>query len=70
MQAVALDDGSGICKRVGYILPGQLSHLCQFKSIGGKGASVIASLDKEHGLGSEIRAIETARQILGVVYEE
>ena len=69
LVAVALDDGSGICKRVGGTLPGNLSHLCQFESIGGRGASEIASLNKEHGLGSEIRAVETARQILGVIYE-
>lgn len=70
LVAVALDDGSGICKRVGGVLPGQLNHLCQFESIGGKGASTIASLDKTHKLGNEIRSVETARQILGVIYEE
>jgi hypothetical protein len=70
LVAVALNDGSGIFKRVGGILPGQLSHLCQFESIGGKGSSTIASLDKEHELGNEIRSVENARQILGVIYEE
>lgn len=70
LVAVALNDGSGIFKRVGGVLPGQLNYLCQFESIGGKGASTIASLDKEHVLGEEIRSVETARQILGVIYEE
>jgi AAA domain len=70
LVAVALNDGSGIFKRFRGVLPGQLSYLCQFESIGGKGASIIASLNKTHGHGSEIRAVETARQILGVIYEE
>lgn len=70
LVAVALDDGSGIYKRVGHAIPGRISRLCQLESIGGRGASTIASLDKTHGLGSEIRSVETARQILGVIYEE
>ncbi|MEE8058063.1 MAG: hypothetical protein V3T17_09525 [Pseudomonadales bacterium] len=67
--AVALSDGTGICKRVGGTLPGNLNHLCQFESIGGRGASEIASLNKGHDLSSEIRSVETAREIIGVIYE-
>jgi len=67
--AVALSDGSGICKRVGGALPGSLGHLCQFESIGGRGASEIASLNKDHDLSSEIRSVDTAREIVGVIYE-
>ncbi len=69
LVAIALDDGSGIFKKIGSTLPGDLGHLCLFESIGGKGASEIASLDKDHGLGGGIRAVETAREILGVIYE-
>ena len=67
--AVALDDGSSIFKRFGGLLPGQLNHICLFESIGGRGASTIASLKKTHGLGTEIRSIETVRRILGVIFE-
>ena len=70
LVAVALDDGRSICKRIGRALPSQLGHLVQFESIGGKGSSVIVSLDKEHELGNGIPVVETVRQILGVIYEE
>jgi len=67
--AVALSDGAGICKRVGGSLPGSLNHLYQFESIGGRGSSEIVSLNKDCSVGSEIRSVETARKIIGVIYE-
>ena len=41
LVALVLDDGSSIFKRVGAALPGELSHLRQFESIGGLGSSVL-----------------------------
>lgn len=69
LVAVALDDGGSICKRIGRSFSGQLRHLFQLESIGGKGDSTIVSLDKGHGLGNDIRSVETVRKILGVIYE-
>ncbi len=42
--AVTLDDGKSIFKRVGSKLPGSLSHLRQFETIGGLGVCISARL--------------------------
>ena len=67
--AVALNDGAGICKRIGGALPGELSHLCQFESIGGRGASEILSLASGFEKNDTFRTVETVREIIGVIYE-
>jgi recombinational DNA repair ATPase RecF len=65
LVAVTLDDGSSIFKRVGDALPGDLSHLRQFESIGGLGSSEILSVGRNH---PGFRTIERARLIFGVLY--
>jgi hypothetical protein len=63
--ALTLDDGSSIFKRVGAALPGELSHLRQFESIGGLGSSQILSLGRPH---KGFRHVMNARIIIGVLY--
>ncbi|SNS40780.1 AAA domain-containing protein [Granulicella rosea] len=65
LVAVALDDGSGIFKRLGPALPGSLNHLRQFESIGGLGASQLLAVGKT---ASGFRSVVQARAILGVLY--
>jgi hypothetical protein len=66
MAAMALSDGSIYLKRIGKSLAGGLSHLRQFESIGGLGASIVASVGRdEAGLGRVI----SARLIVGVLYK-
>jgi hypothetical protein len=65
LVALTLGDGSSIFKRVGRPLPGELSHLWQFESIGGLGSSEVLAVGKPHrGLQSVI----SARTIIGVLY--
>lgn len=66
LVALGLDDGSSIFKRVGAVLPGELSHLRQFESIGGLGSSQIISIGRAH---KGFRNVENARSIIGVLYE-
>ncbi|RWB04401.1 MAG: hypothetical protein EOQ39_00840 [Mesorhizobium sp.] len=65
LVALALDNGSGIFKRIGLALPGNLSHLRQFESIGGLGSSEVLSVGKAQPGVSEV---QHARRIIGVVY--
>jgi hypothetical protein len=65
LVALALDNGAGIFKRVGAALPGELTHLRQFESIGGLGCSVVLSLGKPH---KGFRSVMFARAIIGVLY--
>jgi len=65
LVALMLDDGSSIFKRVGAKLPGELSHLRQFESIGGLGSSQILSIGKRH---QGFQSISHARLIVGVLY--
>jgi hypothetical protein len=65
LVALTLDDGSSIFKRVGAALPGELSHLLQFESIGGLGSSQILSAGKPH---KRLRSALNARLIIGVLY--
>lgn len=65
LVALQLDDGSSIFKRVGNALPGSLSHLRQFESIGGLGTSLILSLGKPQ---PGIKSVQAARLISGVLY--
>jgi hypothetical protein len=65
LVALTLDDGSSIFKRVGTALPGELSHLRQFESIGGLGDSRILSVGKPQ---REVRSVINARVIIGVLY--
>jgi hypothetical protein len=65
LVALSREDGSGVFKRVGATLPGNLSHLRQFESIGGIGSSEILSVGKTQ---SGILSILHARLIIGVLY--
>lgn len=65
LVALTLNDGSSIFKRVGAALPGELSHLLQFESIGGLGSSQILSVGKPH---KGLRSALNARLIIGVLY--
>lgn len=65
LVALTLDDGSSIFKRVGAALPGELSHLVQFESIGGLGSSQVLSVGKAH---KGFRSVTNARTIIGVLY--
>ncbi|MPY72387.1 MAG: hypothetical protein GEU92_20235 [Alphaproteobacteria bacterium] len=65
LVAITLEDGSSIFKRVGTKLPGNLSHLRKFESIGGLGSSEILSVGAPQ---SGIRSVLNARLIIGVLY--
>jgi hypothetical protein len=65
LVALSLDDGSSIFKRVGKALPGDLSHVRQFESIGGLGSSQVLSVGKAQ---AGLRRLEGARVIVGVLY--
>jgi len=65
LVALSLDDGSSIFKRVGETLPGELSHVRQFESIGGLGSSQVLSVGKGQ---AGLRRVEGARLIVGVLY--
>lgn len=65
LVALTLDDGSSIFKRVGAALPGDLSHLRQFESIGGLGSSYVLSIGIPH---KGFRSVSNARLIIGVMY--
>jgi AAA domain len=65
LVALTLDDGSSIFKRVGAALPGELSHLRQFESIGGLGSSRVLAIGKPH---RGLRNVMSARVIIGVLY--
>jgi hypothetical protein len=65
LVALTLDDGSSIFKRVGASLPGELSHLRQFESIGGLGSSQIASIGKPH---QGFHNVSNVRLVIGVLY--
>ena len=65
LVALTLDDGSGVFKRVGAALPGELAYLRQFESIGGLGSSQVLSVGKPH---KGFRTVTNARAIIGVLY--
>ncbi len=65
LVALTLDDGSSIFKRVGAALPGELTHLRQFESIGGLGSSQVLSIGRPH---KGFRSVTSARAIIGVLY--
>jgi hypothetical protein len=65
LVALTLDDGSGVFKRIAGQLPGDLSHLHQFESIGGIGESQILAVEKPH---RGFRSVTNARAIIGVLY--
>jgi hypothetical protein len=65
LVALTLQDGSSLFKRVGEGLPGDLSHLREFESIGGLGSSRTLAVGKPHlGFASVVQA----RVIIGVLY--
>lgn len=63
--AVHLSDGTTLFKRVGKSLPGELSHLRQFETIGGLGSSDVLAVGKDH---YGIASVQHAVLILGVLY--
>lgn len=67
LVALTLASGAGVFKRVGPALPPPFTHLRQFESIGGLGASLIVSmvLDDDR-LG--IPTFSQARVVIGVLY--
>jgi hypothetical protein len=65
LVALSLDNGSSIFKRIGAVLPGDLSHLRQFESIGGLGSSQVLSIGKAQ---AGVPTVQHARGIIGVVY--
>ena len=65
LVALSLDDGSSLFKRVGRTLPGELSFLRQFESIGGLGSSQILSIGNPY---QGLRAVHHARVIFGILY--
>ena len=68
LAGVTLDDGTSIFKRVGARLPGTLSHLRQFETIGGLGSSVVIAIEPVEGwTGTPV--MSSARRVLGVLYE-
>lgn len=69
LAAVTLDDGTSILKRVGARLAGNLGHLRQFETIGGRGSSVVIATEAVDGeTGAPI--MTSARRVLGVLYEQ
>jgi AAA domain-containing protein len=66
--ALTLTDGSSIFKRVGPTLSG-LKTLRQFESIGGLGDSEVIVTEVVEGQFEDLRVMEYARQVLGVIYE-
>ncbi|MBB3999087.1 ATP-binding cassette domain-containing protein [Aureimonas pseudogalii] len=66
--AVTLDDGKSIFKRVGSRLPGSLSHLRQFETIGGLGGSLVVATEAVEG-SRDVPLMVRARQIVGVLYD-
>lgn len=66
LVALSLGGGASIFKRVGDALPGDLSHLRQFESIGGLGHSQILAIGKDH---KGFDSIAHARLIVGVLYK-
>jgi len=66
--ALTLTDGSSIFKRIGQIVPG-LESLRQFESIGGLGASEVIVTEAIEGQFPDLRVMEFARQVQGVIYE-
>jgi AAA domain-containing protein len=66
--ALTLMDGSSIFKRIGPMLPG-LKLLRQFESIGGLGKSEVIATEAVEGEFADLRVMEFAREILGVIYE-
>lgn len=67
LVALTLNDGTNLFKRVGTSLPGKLSYLRHFETIGGLGASKVVATnayDSSDGMPS----FSTARQILAVLY--
>lgn len=63
--ALNLEDGTCLFKRVGPTLGGSLSHLRQFESLGGLGASLVLSVGESEPPEMRVRH---ARAVIGVLY--
>ncbi len=66
--AITITDGTSIFKRVGARLPGGLSHLRQFETIGGLGNSVVIATEEVES-GPDLPVMLFARPVLGVIYD-
>lgn len=69
LVAISLDDGQNLFKRISYALPGALSHVRQFESIGGFGDSFLAATEFLEGRALGFPLVEAARLVVGVLYE-
>ncbi|WP_102958599.1 ATP-binding protein [Mangrovicella endophytica] len=66
--AVTLDDGQSIFKRVGSRLPGSLSYLRIFETIGGLGGSLVVATEAV-AERFDVPLMVRVRQIVGVLYD-
>ena len=64
--ALHLGDGTNLFKRVGNWLPGSLSHLRQFETIGDLGVADVLAVDRPK---PGFSTVERATLITGVFYE-
>lgn len=69
LAALTLSDGSNLFKRIGGPLPGKLSHLRHFETIGGLGASQVVNTKSDDELSDGLPLLTTARHVLAVLYE-
>jgi hypothetical protein len=67
--ALTLTDGTSIFKRVGRKLPGSMSVLRQFESIGGLGSSEIIAIEEIEDSFATVPVMAFSRIVLGVIYE-
>jgi len=67
--AMSLSGGGGVFKRLGDSLPGNLKHLIQLDSIGGRGSSIVVSTSEQSIDSQNVRSIISGRSIVGVIYE-
>lgn len=70
LAAVALDDGTSLFKRIGPALPGSLSHVRMFKSVGGLGDAQLVMTETVENRTSEFRLMVACRLVLGVLYRD
>ncbi|WP_339858575.1 AAA family ATPase [Thalassospira alkalitolerans] len=68
LVALTLNDGTNLFKRVGAPLPGKLSYLRHFETIGGLGASQVIATNNDDDISDGLPLIATARHVLAVLY--
>ncbi|SFG54508.1 AAA domain-containing protein [Sulfitobacter dubius] len=68
LVALSLSDGRNVLKRIGTKLGGASSHLRQFETIGGLGASIVVATAPTQ-IGRDFPVILSARRVLCVLYD-